>query len=129
MALTPTPCARRLHNLERAGVIGAYVALLDQAKVGLPVTAFVEVKLTREHEDEALAFEAAVRTYPEVMECYAMSGGYDYLLRVVVADLAGYHAFLRERLLALRMVDAVQTGFALDRVVHRTSLPLSQLGQ
>lgn len=124
VALTPTPCARRVQQLEAAGVIRAYVALLDQAMLGLPVNAFVEVRLVREGAVEVAEFESAVHRHPEVMECWAMSGGYDYLLRVVTADLESYNRFLRDELLALRCVDHVETSFALQRVVERTALPL-----
>jgi Lrp/AsnC family leucine-responsive transcriptional regulator len=83
VSLTPTPCARRVQQLESAGFIKAYVTLLDQALVGLPVNAFVEVRLVREGKAEIAEFESSVHGYPEVVECWAMSGGYDYLLRVV----------------------------------------------
>lgn len=127
VSLTPTPCGRRLQKLERDGLIAGYVALLDQARVGLPVNAFVEVKLVRERKNEARIFEERVRDLPEVMECYAMSGGYDYLLRVVSADLEQYNRFLRDQLLEIESVDTVQTSFALERLIYRTSLPLRQL--
>lgn len=126
--LTPTPCARRVQNLEKNGLIKDYVGLLDQNKVGLPVNAFVELRLVREQEDEIVNFETSVKKYPEVMECYALSGGHDYLLRVVSPDLESYHRFLREKLLTITAVDSVQTSFALDRVVYRTTLPLEHLG-
>ncbi len=127
VALTPTPCARRVQQLEASGLIKAYVTLLDQSQLGLPVNAFVEVRLVREVKAEVVEFESAMNSYPEVMECWAMSGGYDYLLRVVTADLDGYNQFLRNRLLSLGCVDHVETGFALERVVDRTALPLQHL--
>jgi Lrp/AsnC family transcriptional regulator, leucine-responsive regulatory protein len=127
VALTPTPCARRLQQLEQAGVIKGYVAVLDQAALGLPVDAFVEVRLTREGKDEVAEFESKVHSYPEVMQCWMLSGGADYLLRVVAADLEGYNRFLRDELMSLSCVDHVQTGFALQRVVDRTALPLRHL--
>ena len=127
VSLTPTPCARRVQQLEAAGYIKGYVTLLDQSRLGLPVNAFVEVRLIRESKAEVAEFEAAVHRYPGVMECWAMSGGYDYLLRVVTPDLDGYNRFLRNELLNLGCVDHVETGFALERVVDRTTLPLQQL--
>lgn len=127
VSLTATPCARRVQQLERTGLIKAYVTVLDQEAVGLPVNAFVEVRLTREGKAEVAEFESAVARYPQVMECWAMSGGYDYLLRVVTHDLDGYNRFLRNELLALGCVDHVETGFALQRVIERTALPLTQL--
>jgi Lrp/AsnC family leucine-responsive transcriptional regulator len=129
IALTPTPCARRVQQLEEAGVIKSYVALLDQSLLGLPVDAFVEVRLTREGKDEVAEFEQKIHGYPEVMQCWMLSGGYDYLLRVVAADLDGYNRFLRSKLLSLSCVDHVETGFALQRVVDRTALPLRHLSQ
>jgi Lrp/AsnC family leucine-responsive transcriptional regulator len=127
VALTATPCARRVQQLEAAGFIKAYATLLDQAALGLPVNAFVEVRLVRESKAEVAEFESAMNRYPEVMECWAMSGGYDYLLRVVTPDLDGYNNFLRHQLLNLGCVDHVETGFALQRVVDRTTLPLKHL--
>jgi Lrp/AsnC family leucine-responsive transcriptional regulator len=127
VSLTATPCARRVQQLEKAGYIKAYVTLLDQSLLRLPVNAFVEVRLTREGKAEVAEFEAAMHRYPEVMECWAMSGGYDYLLRVVTPDLDGYNRFLRNQLLNLGCVDHVETGFALECVVERTVLPIQQL--
>src|SRR5690606_39325350 len=124
VSLTPTPCARRVRQLGEACVIRACVALLGKAALGLPVNAFVAVRLVREGKVEVAEFESAVLRCPEVMECWAMSGGYDYLLRVVASDLDGYNRFLRETLLSLACVDHVETSFALQRVVDRTALPL-----
>jgi DNA-binding Lrp family transcriptional regulator len=87
------------------------------------------VRLVRESKAEVAEFESAMNRYPEVMECWAMSGGYDYLLRVVTPDLDGYNNFLRHRLLNLGCVDHVETGFALQRVVNRTTLPLKHLSE
>jgi Lrp/AsnC family leucine-responsive transcriptional regulator len=127
VALTATPCARRVQQLEAAGYIKGYVTLLDQALLGLPVNAFAEVRLTREGKAEVAEFEGAVGRFPEVIECWAMSGNYDYLLRVVTPDLEGYNRFLRNDLLSLGCIDHVQTGFALSRVIDRTTLPLKHL--
>jgi len=127
VSLTATPCARRVQQLEDTGFIKAYVTLLDQSALGLPVNGFVEVRLTREGKEEVAEFESAVRNYREVMECWAMSGGNDYLLRVVSQDLDAYNRFLRTRLLVLSCVDHVQTSFALERVLDRSSLPLEHL--
>ena len=127
VALTTTPCARRVRHLEQEGYINGYVTLLDQNAVGLPVNAFVEVRLTRERHEEVAEFESSVRCYPEVMECWAMSGGYDYLLRVVTANLQAYNRFLRDKLVNLSCVNHVETGFGLERVLGRTALPLDHL--
>ncbi len=125
--LTQTPCARRVQNLEKRGLIKGYVGLLDQKKIGLSVNAFVELSLKRDKVGVIEEFEKGIGQYPEVMECYALSGGHDYLLRVVAPDLDHYHQFLKQKLLTLPGVDGVQTSFALNRVIYRTNLPLDHL--
>ncbi|MEK7837776.1 MAG: Lrp/AsnC family transcriptional regulator, partial [candidate division NC10 bacterium] len=94
VGLSPSPCLRRVRELERAGVIRRYVTVLDPQRVGLPVSVFVNVTLEKQVERALGVFEAAVRQRPEVVECYLMTGEADYLLRVVVADLTAYERFL-----------------------------------
>lgn len=125
--LTQTPCARRVQNLEKLGVVEQYVSLLNHKKVGLPVNAFVELSLKREDAKVVPEFESRLTHFPEVMECYALSGGHDYLLRVVAPDLDAYHSFLKEKLLTLRGVEGLQTSFALSQLIYRTALPLNHL--
>src|SRR3546814_1186165 len=90
VGLSPSPCLRRVRQLEDAGMIARYVALLNQNAVGLPVSVFISIKLERQQEDDLDRFEAEVGTYPEVLECYLMTGTRDYLLRVATRDLAAY---------------------------------------
>ncbi|MBI2969632.1 MAG: Lrp/AsnC family transcriptional regulator, partial [Gammaproteobacteria bacterium] len=94
--LSESACLRRVKLLEEAGVIARYATLLNQSAVGLPDSVFVEISLTREQQEDLEAFEEAVRKLPEVMEAYLMSGEYDYLLRVVVANTADYDRIHRE---------------------------------
>ena len=122
--LSPSPANRRQKLLEEAGLIRGYVALLDQDRVGLPVSVFVSVRLSAQTEDHLAAFEQAVAGLPEVMECYVMSGASDYLLRVVAPDLGAYEEFLRTKLTRVPGVHGVESAFALKRVVYRTNLPL-----
>ena len=122
--LSASPAHRRQRLLEEGGIIGRYVALLDQDRVGLPVNVFVSVKLSAQTEDHLLAFEQAIADCPEIMECYVMSGASDYLLRVVATDLGAYEEFLRTRLTRMPGVQGVTSAFALKRVVYRTNLPL-----
>ena len=122
--LSPSPANRRQKLLEEAGLIRGYVALLDQDRVGLPVSVFVSVRLSAQTEDHLAAFEQAVAGLPEVMECYVMSGPSDYLLRVVAPDLGAYEEFLRTKLTRVPGVHGVESAFALKRVVYRTNLPL-----
>ena len=122
--LSASPAHRRQRLLEEGGIIRGYVALLDQDRVGLPVSVFVSVRLSAQTEDHLAAFEEAIAGLPEVMECYVMSGASDYLLRVVAPDLVAYEEFLRTRLTRIPGVRGVESAFALKRVAYRTSLPL-----
>jgi DNA-binding Lrp family transcriptional regulator len=122
--LSESACLRRVKLLEEAGVIDRYATLLNQKAVGLPDSVLVEVSLTREQQEDLDAFEEAVRRLPEVMECYLMSGEYDYLLRVVVANTADYERIHREHITRLPGVLRVRSSFALRTVTKKTALPL-----
>ncbi|CAO3452172.1 Lrp/AsnC family transcriptional regulator [Azospirillum sp.] len=128
VGLSPSPCLRRVKVLEEAGVIARYVALVDPASVDLPVNIFVSVSLERQVEARLDGFEAAVMARPEVLECYLMTGDADYLLRVVVPDLASYERFLKEHLTRIPGVANIRSSFALKQVRYRTALPLEHLG-
>jgi Lrp/AsnC family leucine-responsive transcriptional regulator len=86
VALSPSPCLRRIRRLERTGIIARYVAVLDQAKVGLPVSVFVSIKLESQRVEALERFKKAIAKWPEVLECYLMTGPRDYLLRIVVTS-------------------------------------------
>lgn len=124
VGLSPSPCLRRVRQLEDAGVIRNYVGLIDAAAAGLPVTAFVRVRLDGQDDRHLTIFEAAVASFPEVMECYLMSGESDYQLRVLVSSLAAFEDFLRQRLTCIPGVSQVTTSFALRPVVYRTAIPV-----
>lgn len=127
VGLSPSPCLRRVRMLEEAGVIARYVALVDPTEVDLPVNVFVSVSLERQVEERIDTFEAAVMDRPEVLECYLMTGDADYLLRVVVPDLASYERFLKEHLTRIPGVANIRSSFALKQVRYRTALPLNHL--
>lgn len=124
VGLSPSPCARRVKILEDTGVIRGSATLVEPSSVGLPISVFVQVTLERQIESMLQVFEAAVSTYPEVMECYLMTGDADYLLRVVVPDLDSYQRFLMDRLTHLEGVASIKSSFALRQVQYRTALPL-----
>ena len=124
VGLSPSPCLRRVRELERAGVIKSHVSLLDPSAVGLPVSVFVQVTLERQVERALETFERAILQRPEVMECYLMTGDADYLLRVVVADIEAYEAFLKDHLTRTPGVASIKSSFALNQVKYRTALPL-----
>ncbi len=124
VGLSDSPCLRRVRQLERDGIIQQYVALVDPDAVGLAVNAFVRVRLERQDDQHLIAFEKAVLNHPEVMECYLMTGECDYQLRILVASLAEFEDFLRDRLTRIAGVAQVTTSFALRPVVYRTALPV-----
>ena len=110
--LSPSPCLRRLRNLEEAGVITGYTALVDQKAMGLSVTAFIRIRLER-HSDEAVkTFEAKVARTDEVLDCWLLAGGDDYLLRVIIGSLEAYEDFVRRRLHAIAGIASIDTSFA-----------------
>jgi len=122
--LSESACLRRVRALEESGMIDRYVALLGQARVGLPGNVFVHIGLHREEESELAAFEEAVRSIPEVMECYLMTGEFDYLLRVVVTDMADFERLHKEALTRLPGVARVNSSVAIRTVQKTTELPL-----
>ncbi len=124
VGLSPSPCLRRLRQLETGGVIARYVALVDPVKVGLPVTAFIRVRLHQQDDRHLSLFEAAVAGFAEVMECYLMSGDADYQLRVLVESLGAFEDFLRQKLTRIEGVAEVTTSFALRPIVYKTALPI-----
>jgi Lrp/AsnC family leucine-responsive transcriptional regulator len=122
--LSESACLRRVRALEQGGLIQRYVALLDQKKVGLSGTVFVHIALRREEQSELAAFEKAVKDIPQVMECYLMTGEFDYLLRVVVSDMADFEKLHNEALTRLPGVARVNSSVAIRTVTKRTELPV-----
>jgi Lrp/AsnC family transcriptional regulator len=122
--LSSTPCWRRVQRLKESGVITRQVALVDPRKINLGVTAFVAVKTNQHNQQWFEALRAAVRDIPEVVEFYRMSGDVDYLLRVVVPDIAGYDS-VYQRLIKTVGLSDVSTSFAMEELKFTTALPLS----
>lgn len=125
VGLSPSPCLRRLKQLEASRIITRYVALVDPDRVGLGVTAFVRVRLDQQDDRHLVLFEEAISTLPEVMECYLMTGDSDYQLRVLVKDLQTFEDFLRHKLTRIAGVAQLTTSFALRPVVYKTALPIN----
>lgn len=122
--MSPSPCWRRVRAMEAAGVIKGYAALVDPAALGLHVTVFTQVSLERQQEKGLQVFERAVGDWPEIMECYLMTGDADYLLRVVVPSLAAYEQFLMQKLTRIPGIASIKSSFALRSVKYRTDLPI-----
>lgn len=128
VGLSPSAVLRRVKRLEESGVIGRYVALVQPEAVGLGLTAYLNVRLekhTESHKRNPMdLFRASVQTWPEVVECAALTGEMDYLLRVVVADMAHYSRFIMDTLLKHPSVQDCKTSFVLDRVKATTAVPV-----
>ena len=124
VGLSPSPCLRRVRLMEKAGIIARYVAVLNQRAVGLPVSVFVSIKLESQREEALTKFGRAIARWPEVLECYLMTGPRDYLLRVVVSDLAAYERFLKQKLTRLDGISSIESSFALDQIKYSIALPV-----
>ena len=128
VGLSPSAVLRRVRRLEEARVIDRYVALVKPESVGLGLTAYLFVRLekyTESHNRNPMdVFRASVQAWPEVVECAALTGEMDYLLRVVVADMAHYSRFIMDTLLKHPSVEDCKTSFVLDRVKSTTAVPV-----
>jgi Lrp/AsnC family transcriptional regulator, leucine-responsive regulatory protein len=128
VSLSPSATLRRVKRLEETGVIAGYVALVAPERVGLSLTAYLNVRLEKHSEmhkrNPMDLFRAAVQTWPEVVECAALTGEMDYLLRVVVQDMAHYSRFIMDTLLKHPSVEDCKTSFVLDRVKNTTAMPV-----
>jgi Lrp/AsnC family leucine-responsive transcriptional regulator len=126
--LSPSATLRRVKRLEESGVIKGYVALVSPERVGLGLTAYLNVRLEKHSEmhkrNPMDLFRAAVQTWPEVVECAALTGEMDYLLRVVVQDMQHYARFIMDTLLKHPSVEDCKTSFVLDRVKNTTAVPV-----
>ena len=123
VGLSTTPCWRRIQKLDETGVVRRRVALLDPVRVNAAVTVFVSIKTDQHNTAWLERFRAAVDDFPEVVEFYRMSGDVDYLMRVVVPDIAAYDAFYK-RLIARIEISKVSSAFAMEQMKYTTELPL-----
>lgn len=121
--LSPSPCLRRVRNLESAGVIDRYVAIVDREAAGYPVTAFVQVTLARHDREVVEAFEQRVRETPQILTCHLMTGSSDYLLQIVVAGLDAYEDFMRQTLHTTPGIATINTSFVYGTVKDTVELP------
>jgi len=125
ISLTPSPCLRRLHALEEAGLITGYRALLDAKKLGLSLTALILISMDQHTPERLGNFEAEVVKIPDVLECLLITGqAADYQLKVAVKDMDAYQELLLNRITRIEGVTGVHTSFVLRRVVNKTALPI-----
>lgn len=128
VGLSPSPCLRRVRALEEAGIIVRTVTILDHKKLGLALTAIILIGMDRHTPERFSEFEETIAGYPEVQECYLITGqDADYMLKVVVPDMDHYHHFLLNRITRIAGVSGVHSSFVLRRVIDSTALPLGYL--
>lgn len=121
--LSPSPCLRRVKNLETSGIISGYAAIVDTEAYGLPITVFVRVQLERHTDEVVKHFENEIINTENVLECFVMTGRYDYLLKVVVKDLHDYEHFVRSHLHTIGNIASIDTSFAYGTVKMSRTLP------
>jgi Lrp/AsnC family leucine-responsive transcriptional regulator len=128
VALSPSATLRRVRRLEEEGIIAGYAAVVNPSKVGLKLTAYINVRLEKHREKgkrgPADDFSAAVQTWPEVVDCMSLTGEMDYLMRVVVSDMEHYSRFVMETLLRHPSVQDCKSSFVLNQVKATASLPI-----
>ena len=123
VGLSPSPCLRRVRNLENDGVLTGYTALVDQDMYGLLLPVFVHIRLER-HSDECIkSFEQGIEKLDEVMECYLMTGNSDYLLHVLSHDLKSYEIFVREKISTIPGIAGIDSSFVFGRVKRNMTFP------
>ncbi len=125
VGLSQSPCWRRIKRLEKEGVIKARVAILDHAKLGMEVVVFVNVSLVLHGKGSLEEFENRIRKFPEVVECYTVTGQTDYLLKVVTRDIQHYESFVRNYLIAMPMIREIHSTIAVTEIKDTTELPLA----
>lgn len=122
--LSPSPCWRRINRLEREGFIEKKVALLNAEKLGLGLVVFSRISLEKNDEASLHDFEERVRRFPEVIECYTVTGSADYFLKIVTRDIKHYDRFLRRHLIQIPLVRDVSSNVAVTQIKYTTGLPL-----
>ena len=126
VGLSPSPCLRRVRLLEEAGIILRRITLLDAKKLGLSLTAMVQIGMDRHTPDRFEAFENEISGYPEVQSCYLITGqDADYLLQVIVPDMDAYQSLLLDRITRIPGVTGVHSSFVMRKIVDRQTLPLT----
>lgn len=128
VGLSPSPCARRVKLLQESGIIKRQITVLDQKKLGLPISIYISVSLDHQSPDRLENFDSKVSNWPEVVECSLITGSdTDYLLKVVMPDMDYYQRFLLDKLNQVEGVSSIKTSFVLRQVVQRTEMPLNHI--
>jgi Lrp/AsnC family transcriptional regulator len=128
VGLSSSPCWRRIKRMEEAGIILGRVTLLDREKLGAGFEVYATLKLSLPTKDNLETFEAAVRGWPEVVQCATVTGGEDYVLRIITRDMHAFDDFLRDKILSLGLVSNVQSRIVMRTVKNSTAVPLGLVG-
>ncbi|MEP1445385.1 MAG: Lrp/AsnC family transcriptional regulator [Paraglaciecola sp.] len=124
--LSPSPCLRRVRQLEESGMIAGYVALVDARKLGLTLVSFIQISMDKHTPERFSHFEKQIATFPEVLECHLVTGqSADYLLKVIIKDMDDFQRFLLNKLTPIEGVTGVHSSFVLKSPVNSTALPLN----
>lgn len=124
VGLSPPSVLQRVRALEKAGLIKGYTALIDADRLGLKITALTFINLALHQDQPIERFRKAVLLLPEVLECYHVSGDFDFVLKIVVRDMRAYELFVREKLAKIKGIGKIHTSFVLGTTKHTTQLPL-----
>ncbi|MBQ0760846.1 MAG: Lrp/AsnC family transcriptional regulator [Gammaproteobacteria bacterium] len=124
VGMSQSPCWRRINRIEQDGVIQKKVALLDRHALGMDLVVFATINLTTSGRQNLEEFEQSVENFDEVMECYTMTGIWDYMLKIIVKDIRNYESFVRDRLLCLPMIREIHSHIAVTEIKNTTELPL-----
>ena len=127
VGLSPTPCARRVKQLEDEGYIARYAALLNASRLGVRLNVFVSIRLRSQTREAFDRFDEEIKYMPEIVGCYLLTGSFDYLLQVRVADVDAFRDFMRSRLTAIEGVIETQSSIVLQELKATTAIPLAQL--
>ena len=122
--LSTSPCWRRINRLEQTGIIQKKVALLDLKKLGMQMVTFVSISLSRNDEDSLEMFEEQVQQFPEIVECYTVTGTMDYFLKIITRDIQHFESFLRRHLAQLPLIREIHSNVAVTQIKYSTELPL-----
>ncbi|MCB1581489.1 MAG: Lrp/AsnC family transcriptional regulator [Marinicella sp.] len=127
VSLSQAPCWRRVDALEKQGYIKGYTAIVDQDKLGLSITAFAQITLDNHHPETVEQFDQGIQQWPEILECHATSGEYDYLLKIVARDMNDYNQLIYEKILRIPSIRSINTSFSMQQKKRTSHLPIQDL--
>ena len=126
VSLSQAPCWRRVDALEKQGLIKSYTAIVDQEMLGLNLTAFAQISLDNHHPETVKLFDQGIQQWPEILECHATSGEYDYLLKIITQDMNSYNRLVHEKILRLPSIRSVNTSFSMQQKKRTSQLPIGE---